>query len=97
VNSAAPKAGVIAAGTVPEVVVEDAGLAVPKGDFYEGQAPHDGRVLFLHNHPRPPLGIPVVYDPVSYFQIQLPSLFHKRFISEMAQWGKDKNPEVARL
>jgi hypothetical protein len=35
-DSAAPKAGMVAAGSVLEVIVEDAGLSVAKGDFYQG-------------------------------------------------------------
>ncbi len=68
-GSAAPEAGVIAAGGVPKVIVEDAGLAVTERDFDQGESPDHGRILLLHDHPGTPFGVPVVYNPVSYFQI----------------------------
>jgi hypothetical protein len=35
-DSAAPKTGMVAAGGVLEVIVEDAGLSVAKSDLYQG-------------------------------------------------------------
>ncbi len=62
---ATPKAGMVAAGIVLEVIIEDAGLSVAKGDLYQRKASQYRRILFLHHHPRSPFGVFGVNDPVS--------------------------------
>ena len=59
----------VAAGDVFEVIVENAGLAVEEGHFYEGEAPYDGGILFFHHPPRTPLRVLVVNDPITHFEI----------------------------
>jgi len=66
---AAAQAGVVAAGYVFEVVVEDPGLAVDESDFHEREAPHHGGILFLHHPPSTPLRVLVVNDPIPHFQV----------------------------
>lgn len=78
----------IAAGSVPKIIVEDAGLAVTERNFDQGESPDHGRILLLHDYSRTPFGVAVVYNPVSYFQVQLPSLFHTCYISKFYLTGK---------
>ena len=57
----------VAASCVLEVIVKDAGLSVAKSNLYQGQASQHRRILLFYDHPRPPLGISVVYNPVADF------------------------------
>ena len=63
----APKAGMVAARGVLEIIVKDAGLSVAKSNLYQGQASQHRRILLFYDHPRSPLGISVVYYPVANF------------------------------
>lgn len=84
------EAGVVAAGGVLEVIVEDARLAVSKGDFYKGGPPQHEGVLLFHHHPISPFWISAVNDPIPNFQIQGTPLFHGHFISNFGELGKAK-------
>ena len=61
------EAGVVAAGGVLEVIVEDAGLSVAKSDLYQGYSSYHRGILFFHYHPPSPLGVFGVDNPIPHF------------------------------
>jgi hypothetical protein len=60
--------GVIAAGSVLEIIIKDPGLTVAKGDFHVGRPPLNGGIPLLNDQSRPPLGISAVNHPIPNFQ-----------------------------
>jgi hypothetical protein len=72
----------VTTGGVLEVIIEDPGLAIAKGDFNVGRTSLHGRIPLLDNHPRSPLGISTVNNPISDLQIQMPYFFHYFFITK---------------
>jgi hypothetical protein len=63
---AAPETGVIAAGGVFEIIVEDARLAVAKHNLYVRRPPLNHGVLLLNHKTRTPFGVAVVHDPITH-------------------------------
>jgi len=62
---AAPESGVIAAGGVFEIIVEDARLAVTKHNLYVRRPPLYKGILLLNHNTRTPLGVAVVHNPIT--------------------------------
>jgi len=61
----APQSGVIAAGGVFEIIVEDAHLAVAKHDLYVRRPPLNNGVLLLNHNTRTPLRVAMVLNPIT--------------------------------
>jgi hypothetical protein len=80
----------VTTGGVLEVIIEDPGLAIAKGDFNVGRTPLNGGIPFLDNQPRSPLGISAVNNPISDLQIQMSYFFHYFFITKSFSEGKPK-------
>ena len=62
-----PQAGMVAAGCVLEIVVEDSRLTVAEGNLHIRGTAQYNRVSLLHDDPRSPFRIPVVKDPIPNF------------------------------
>lgn len=89
-GSTPPKSGVVAAGAVLKIIIEDPGLTVAKGDFNVGRTPLNGGISLLDDQSRSPLGISVMNNPISDLQIQIPCFFHNLLIANSFPKGKPK-------
>jgi hypothetical protein len=70
---------VVAAVPALEIIVENPDRAVLKNDPDIAKASGHGRSSFLGNYSHAPPGIPLVYDPVAYTQIERILLLHVQF------------------
>jgi hypothetical protein len=66
---AAAQAGVVTAGGILEVVIENAGVSVTESDFDVGRPSEDSGISLLHHYSGSPFRITMVNDPVTHFQI----------------------------
>jgi hypothetical protein len=71
----------VTAGGVLEIIIEDPGLTIAKGDFNVRRPTLNGGIPFLDDQPRSPLGVAAVKNPIPDLQIQMPNLFHNFLIT----------------